>query len=187
MGKTRVVERFWSNGDEVIFRYPRFTDCDGMLRAINSLVAERAFIARQVMKTKEEQQRDTRRVMRGIRKREVVGLVVEMNGELVGWAVIAKDQQGTSPQVGILGFLFLVKKARGKGIAECLVLAVAEEAKRVLQIKRIILETSVRNHPAVRLYEKCGFVRIPIPRKERKPYILYGRRPRRVRMEKLLQ
>lgn len=47
-----VVGRFHSKKGEVIFRYPRFEDWEGMLDGINSLVAERDYIVRQQKKQK---------------------------------------------------------------------------------------------------------------------------------------
>jgi GNAT superfamily N-acetyltransferase len=53
--------------------------------------------------------------------------------------------------------MFVTPAARGTGVAPRLVEAVVALAGDA----RVILETGVRQPEAIRLYEKCGFTRIP--------------------------
>lgn len=182
--ETEPVGKFLSSCGEVIFRYPRFEDWEGMLKAINSLVEERAYIGRWTIKGENEQKEDTGKVLKAIERKESVGLVAEMYEKLIGWAVISQDEEDSG--AGILGFIFLVKEARGLYIAENLLSAAISEAERVLRIKRITLETCVPNERAIWLYRKCGFEEIPLRIGAEKTRRHYGSVVARMRMEKKL-
>lgn len=180
----KVAGKFQSKKGEVVFRYPCFEDWEGMFDAINSLVEEKAFIRRQEKKTAEEQQKDMQAILDEIAGKRMVGLVAELQGRLVGWAGIGKNlKEGAEPQSGILGFVFLVEGARHAGIAENLLFAAMAEAKKVLEITRISLETCVCNRPAMKLYDRCGFTKTD---KEIDPRNHYGRPVERIEMEKNL-
>jgi GNAT superfamily N-acetyltransferase len=56
--------------------------------------------------------------------------------------------------------MFVAPEARGTGVAPRLVEAALEVAAE-LGGRRVILETGLRQPEAIRLYEKCGFTRIP--------------------------
>lgn len=142
--------------------------------------------------------------MRDIKEKEAVGLVAEMRGKLVGWAVICKEKIGFFGFIflklfgwaisqrkkqailrsGYLGFIFLIKEARGAGIAEELLLTAITEAERVLNIKKITLGTCAPNEPAIKLYRKCGFKGIPLGWRDKKTRNHYGEIIKRVKMER---
>lgn len=78
--------------------------------------------------------------------------------------------RGTTP-IGCVGIqsrgedielkrMYVAPEARGTGVAPRLVSA-AIEAAAELGGRRLILETGIRQPEAIRLYEKCGFTRIP--------------------------
>lgn len=56
--------------------------------------------------------------------------------------------------------MYVTPEARGTGVAPLLVEAVLELAAE-MGGSRVVLETGVRQPEAIRLYEKCGFTRIP--------------------------
>lgn len=56
--------------------------------------------------------------------------------------------------------MFVRPEARGQGIAADL-LAELENWAKALHYKKCILETGVKQPEAIRLYEKCGYTRIP--------------------------
>lgn len=66
--------------------------------------------------------------------------------------------------------MYVAPTHRGTGVSTAL-LAAAEDAARALGARRIILQTGDRQPDAVRLYEKAGYVPIPIyPPYESIPY-----------------
>lgn len=102
----------------------------------------------------------------------------------------AADQWGTEHAVGMgalrpldehtaeLRRLFVLRSQRRAGVAWRLLQALEAEALR-LGYRRIRLETGHRQQPAMRLYERCGFHRIP-------PFGDYASDPTSVCYEKVL-
>ena len=102
----------------------------------------------------------------------------------------AADQAGGEHAVGMgalrpldahtaeLRRLFVLRSQRRAGVAWRLVQALEAEAVR-LGYRRIRLETGHRQQPAMRLYERCGFHRIP-------PFGAYAGDPSSVCYEKVL-
>lgn len=74
--------------------------------------------------------------------------------------------------------MFVLRSQRRAGVAQRLVQALEAEALR-LGYSRIRLETGHRQQPAMRLYERCGFHRIP-------PFGAYAGDPTSVCYEKVL-
>ncbi|MEP6619555.1 MAG: GNAT family N-acetyltransferase [bacterium] len=64
------------------------------------------------------------------------------------------------PGTGELKRMYVVPEARGKAVGWALVTAL-EGSARWLQCSRVVLETGSRQHAAMRLYERMGYVRIP--------------------------
>lgn len=56
--------------------------------------------------------------------------------------------------------MFVTRAARGTGVAKAL-LARLEAHAAAAGFARLVLETGFRQQPAMRLYEGCGYVRIP--------------------------
>lgn len=156
--RTRVVKRFRSNGEEVVIRYPRISDCDDLLYNINSLVDERALIAIQKKQTKRQEKKWLLSLLKKIRRKTAVALVVKINGWVVGLASVDKKPQEAMSHIGGFG-ISLVKEARGRGIGEQLLKTVIAEAKRVLRIRIVVLSAFAGNRPAVNCYRKCGFIK----------------------------
>jgi RimJ/RimL family protein N-acetyltransferase len=154
-----IAGTFLSGYGEVIFRYPRFEDWKGMLDAINSLVEEKAYIARQEKKTDKEQQETMRAILYDIERKEMVGLVAEFSDELIGWVAIGKIAKEKESGGGVLGFIFLIPEFRGLGIARNLLSVAIVQAQNVLEIKKISVETCAPNEAAIKLYNECGFVK----------------------------
>jgi RimJ/RimL family protein N-acetyltransferase len=157
--ETGIVGKFLSRYGEVTFRHPQFEDWRGMLDAINSLIEEKACIIRQTKKTEKEQQETMRAVLYDIERKEMVGLVAEFNGKLIGWVAIGKVAKEKEPGSGVLGFIFLIQRFRGLGIARSLLCGAITEAERVLEIKKISVETCALNERAIKLCSGCGFVK----------------------------
>lgn len=56
--------------------------------------------------------------------------------------------------------MFVTRSARGQGVARR-ILAQLETHAAAAGFTRLVLETGCRQQPAMRLYERCGFTRIP--------------------------
>ncbi|KAI9334258.1 acyl-CoA N-acyltransferase [Obelidium mucronatum] len=58
--------------------------------------------------------------------------------------------------------MFVVPGLRGRGVATRLVAALAEIARTECGARTLLLETGPYLTDAIRLYESCGFVRVPL-------------------------
>jgi GNAT superfamily N-acetyltransferase len=65
------------------------------------------------------------------------------------------------PETAEIKRMFTLRSMRGRGIARALLTALIDEA-RALGASRVVLETGERQREAVALYERFGFVRIPL-------------------------
>lgn len=84
-------------------------------------------------------------------------LVAYRGGEPVACAGVRRVRAG----VGELKRMFVRPDARGNGVARA-VLAAAEDTARRLGLRRMILETGVRQKPALALYRGAGYSDIPV-------------------------
>jgi GNAT superfamily N-acetyltransferase len=82
------------------------------------------------------------------------------------------------PKTGEIKRMYVEPGARGKGLGRAVLQALEEEARR-LGLVRLVLETGMRQHTAIALYERAGFARIP-------PFGDYAKSPLSVCLEKEL-
>ncbi|WP_460863546.1 GNAT family N-acetyltransferase [Rhodococcus aerolatus] len=87
----------------------------------------------------------------------VLTLLAELDGEAVGHAALRRLPDG-SPEVKRV---FTTAAARGRGVADLLV-AACEDAARRGGAARVVLQTGDRQEPAERLYRRRGWTPIPI-------------------------
>jgi putative acetyltransferase len=64
------------------------------------------------------------------------------------------------PETAELKRMYVVPSARGEGIGRALLDALEREARQ-LMVRRLVLETGIRQAAALALYERAGFERIP--------------------------
>lgn len=81
-----------------------------------------------------------------------------LGGRVVGTCAAVPEGEGTWE----LAKLAVAPEARGRGIGRRLVLEVLQHVAAA-QGRRVVLWSSTRLAPAVRLYESCGFVHAPPP------------------------
>ena len=84
-------------------------------------------------------------------------LVVHLDGTPVGCGAMRLLDAGTAE----LKRMYVSPAVRGKGLGRRLVTALEAEA-RALGVRRLVLETGVRQHAALALYEATGFQPIPL-------------------------
>lgn len=85
-------------------------------------------------------------------------LVAYLGGEPVGCG--AWRSHGSGGEVAELKRMYTAPHARDRGVARA-VLAAVEESARSLGRSRMILECGDRQPEAIKLYESCGYQRIP--------------------------
>jgi len=160
----QVLQKFSIvDGREVILRTPRREDLDDLMELINSLVDEKAEIARTVKVTRDEEAEWLPKMLASLEKNELVFLVAEVDGELVASSDI-HVLYGDEKQVGVLGIV--VKSGfRGLSIGTKIMKILVEQAA-ALGLKVLILHVFATNKRAIHVFEKVGFVQTgTVPKK----------------------
>jgi RimJ/RimL family protein N-acetyltransferase len=151
------------DGREVILRTPRQEDLEDLMELINSLVDEKAEIARTEKVTREEEVEWLPKMLSGLEKNELFFLVAEVDRKLVASSDI-HVLRGDEKHVGVLGIV--VKSGfRDLGIGTEMMKTLVERAT-VLELKVLTLQVFATNRRAVHVYEKIGFVQTgAVPKK----------------------
>jgi putative acetyltransferase len=101
---------------------------------------------------------DERRYLRAVRKHpDAAVFVAETGDRIVGRLSVARDPHPASRHVADLG-LMVAAAARGQGIGFAL-LGEAVAWARQVDVRKLELHVFPHNEPAIRLYERFGFVR----------------------------
>ncbi|RJQ25799.1 N-acetyltransferase [Candidatus Parcubacteria bacterium] len=152
----RILKKWAIGGKNVIFRHPKASDAKELMNLINSLVEERAEIAKTTKVTPREEKKWLANALSSIRKKEKIMIIVEVNGIIVGSCEVTQDSYDVSRHVGTLG-IGLRKDARGFGIGKKLVQLCLCESKKTLGLKMIRLYVFDTNKTGRRFYKKIGF------------------------------
>jgi GNAT superfamily N-acetyltransferase len=86
-------------------------------------------------------------------------LVAHLDGEPVGCGAIRPAPTGAEATAEIKR-MYVAPAARGQGISRQLLVAL-EDAAAGLGYRAVVLETGIRQHEAMALYESAGYTRIP--------------------------
>ena len=151
------------DGREVILRTPRWEDLEELMELINSLVDEKAEIARAVKVTRDEEAEWLPKMLASLEKDKLFFLVAEVGRKLVASSDI-HFLCGDEKHVGILGIV--VKNGfRDLGIGTEVMKTLIEQAT-TLGFKVLTLQVFATNRRAIHVYEKVGFVRTgTVPKK----------------------
>ena len=84
-------------------------------------------------------------------------LVVRRDGLPVGCGAVRL----LDPETGEIKRMFVSPSVRGRGLGRCLMAALEAEARR-LGVRRLVLETGIRQTAALALYRSAGFQPIPL-------------------------
>jgi RimJ/RimL family protein N-acetyltransferase len=169
------------NNLKVVLRTPKWEDLDDLLQLINSLVDEKADIARVEKATREEEIDWLSKALSLLEKDETFYLVGEVEGKSVAISEINK-RSGCEKHVGIVG-IAIRSGFRDLGIGTEMMKALVSHAKEA-GLKVLTLTAFASNERAIHVYEKVGFVqtgRVP------KKFFKEGRFVDEVIMTKLLE
>ena len=139
----------------MILRTPKWEDLDDLMELINSLVDEKAEIARTDKVTREDEVEWLPKVLASLEKDELFFLVAEVDRKVVASSDI-HILNGNEKHVGVLGIV-LKSGFRDLGIGTEMMKTLVEQAM-ALGLKVLTLQAFATNKRAVHVYEKVGFV-----------------------------
>ncbi len=148
---------FLKNGKkiEVLFREPKLSDAPLLLKFINSLIEEKAYLGYQ-KKFKLKQEKVWLKIkIKELRTKNYVHIIALNNNAVVGSATVEKDKQAAS-HVGVFG-IAIAKDYRGVGLGKFIMNLTIKQAKKQIKSEIIRLHVYSPNKPAIALYKKLGF------------------------------
>jgi len=142
------------DGRKVVLRAIRWEDLDDCIDFINSLVEEGAEILRDTNVTREEEADWLGSRLARIEKRQLIGVVAEVDGKVIANSEVEKRGSFMS-HLGYLG-IAIRKGYRGIGIGTKLIQTLINESKK-MGLEILVLDVFEVNQPAKALYKKMGF------------------------------
>jgi RimJ/RimL family protein N-acetyltransferase len=161
----RIIHEFYEgNKRQVILRTPKWEDLDDLLEMINSLVKEKADIARAEKYSKAEEIDWLAKALSNLEKDEIFYPVAEVAGKVVANSEISTKRDGYDRHVGGIG-IAIRDGFRDVGIGSQMMKTLIEQA-RIMGLKVLTLSVFKNNMRAIHVYEKVGFVQTgSVPRK----------------------
>lgn len=141
-----------TDGKTITIRHARETDAAALIRLLNEVFAEEAFMLRSSFNQTLEDEED---FIRSVLPPSLY-LVAEYRGALVGWLTLFQHRAEFCRHVAELG-IGVQRAFRGRGIGTALV-EMAQDWARQVGFEKITLGVRASNAVARRLYEKHGFV-----------------------------
>lgn len=152
----QIVKKFISKkGNEVILRAPKIGDAKDITEMINSIIVEDDFILFNEKQKFEDELKWLKGKIKSNKSGNLIYLVAEVNGKVVGGADIGCGI-GRKSHVGGLG-IAIMNGYREEGIGTQLMQAVLDYAKKTMKLKIVELEVYSTNERAQKLYQKIGF------------------------------
>jgi ribosomal protein S18 acetylase RimI-like enzyme len=145
-------------GLPIVIRYPKLSDVSSMTDYINTLSDERTFITYQgEHETIESETKFLEEKLKSIEQNQAVFLLALDEDQVIGISWIGMGTK-TQKHIGTLG-VSVLKDFRGQGLGNLLMETVIFEALgKIKHLEIITLEVYSKNHLAIELYKKFGFV-----------------------------
>ena len=149
-----------SRGETVTLRALKWEDLEDCVVFINDLVGEKDTepnlgIMADRKQTREEEAEWLANQLTGIEKGNIVSVVAEVRGRLVGNGSVTKGSYEDTRHHGYLG-IAISKKHRDHGIGLEMMRTLVRESRRA-GLKTVQLEVFANNPRAIHVYERTGF------------------------------
>ncbi|MFX1253655.1 MAG: GNAT family N-acetyltransferase [Promethearchaeota archaeon] len=149
------------NGQTVIIREADESTATEIKNIINSVASEKKYVV------VERSREDWDEAIREIKNRESLIIVAQINGKIVGMALLVRGKFKKNRHVGFLG-ISILKKFRRLGIGTAMMTYIMEWAKKTEGLEKISLSVFSTNIPAINLYHKFGLISEGISKKQYK-------------------
>jgi RimJ/RimL family protein N-acetyltransferase len=143
------------DSQKVVLRTPMWEDLENLLELINSLVDEKAEIARTEKASREEEIDFLSKALSRLEKDETFYLVAEVGGKVVAVSEIGR-RSGYEKHVGVIG-IAIKSGFRDLGIGTEMMKTLVKQAQG-MGLKVLTLTAFASNKRAIHIYEKVGFV-----------------------------
>lgn len=151
----KIIRKFKArNGQEIILRYPKMGDVNGILKMVNEMIAEGKVSMNRILKSAEES-KWLKGTLSKMKKGISVVNIAECSGEIVGISDITADERRLRGHVGEYNII-IRKSFRGIGIGTEMTKTIIQEAKAT-KLEMIRLHVNSENKNALVLYRKAGF------------------------------
>lgn len=139
------------NGKRIVVRRVTRGDIDGIVRLWNALADEQRYIATDRVTVEQKN-----RWVKSLHDREVLWVLAELEGELVGSLSLARyrDSERTKHVRSLA--MGVAREHRGIGIGTALMHHAVRWARQ-RKVKKIVLSVFSTNRKAIALYKKFGF------------------------------
>ena len=151
MDEGRIAREFEADGEETVFRYPRWGDLDAFVE-MHRVLTDEEVMARRLRLDRPSAGRMLADILVACEENRRTYLLVEREGVVVGEGFTAEAGGHGYCEVG----LALVSRVRGLGIGTQLMWTLEDEARR-LGFKRLYLTSWSVNHAALHVYRKVGY------------------------------
>lgn len=152
----RIIEKTTIDNKEVVFRYLKYEDIEGLMNLTNFMVEEKAMISSQKKIDKKNIIRWVCKSLLELENKKKIVLVAEMNGQIIGKSFIKRKSNFTKKHSALLGII-LKKEMRGKGIGGKLINIIVDKAVSLWKIKIVEMHVLGLNILAQKTYKKIGF------------------------------
>ena len=156
--KSGIVKKFMVDGKVAIIRWPKKSDVKDMLKILGDWYSEREAKGEKKKRRNHKDKNWWFSRIASPERKQAVTLVLELDGEATGIVDIKKNTYPAA-HTALLSIIFIGEKYRHKSLGKILLQAGVSEARKILEIKLIILETNADNSHAIKLYRSCGFQR----------------------------
>jgi RimJ/RimL family protein N-acetyltransferase len=143
------------SGRQVLLRYPQSSDTQQLMKFINDIIDEEAFILANKKVTLKEEEEYLEKVMKDMKDGKFIKILAVDNDRIIA-AVDGIQLRGRMSHLCSLG-ISISKDFRGEGLGSILIEELFEQAQKYLGAKQITLTCFVTNTPAISLYKKMGF------------------------------
>ncbi len=154
----KVIDKFvLKNGEEVVIRFVKRSDAKGLLKLINSLVAERAKILDNKKYTLGEEKKWVKEAIGNSNEKRLIYVCAESSGMIIGGLGI-RIGRGATYRIGELG-LSVSHDYRRFGIAKKM-LGTVEKICKDIYVDMIYSSYFANNRASMIFHRKMGFKKV---------------------------
>ncbi len=141
---------------EIVIRYPKKSDLRAIWKFYNKVIKETEFLSRISPVSLKEEKKWLKDVFQKMKKKDLVCLLVEHGGRIVGSTTVGRETEQTHLHEGVYG-ISILQSYTGCGIGKKLTNHVISLARKEMKLEIIYLVVVGKNKIARKLYRKTGF------------------------------